>query len=228
MQIQNLPDTGLVGPLSLPMFVGGAVSGQPLNASFTLSWNMQGQLPAGWNMLLMDDDAGKAYTLTEAGELTFQYTTPADLISSNSRLLQKKSSVAWNQQSMQTLPWPVVHSVPTAKLAKGSSSASRFRLVITTDSDVKGYLPTSPQLAQNYPNPFNPTTNITFSIPVETRVTILMFNILGQKVATLTDQEYSAGSHLVVWNATNVASGVYFCRMTAAEKTQTKKMIVLR
>jgi len=136
----------------------------------------------------------KRTTLTEAGELTFPVQLHQPIwISSNSKLLQKKSSVAWNQQSMQTLPWPVVHSVPTAKLAKGSASASRFRLVITTDSDVKGYLPTSPQLAQNYPNPFNPTTNITFSIPVETRVTILLFNILGQKVATLTDRNIQPG-----------------------------------
>jgi hypothetical protein len=118
--------------------------------------------------------------------------------------------------------------VPSAKLAKSSTSTSRFRLVVSTNNELTGYLPTTPQLAQNYPNPFNPTTNISFSLPAKSRVTILVFNILGQQVATVTDQEYPAGSHLVVWNASNVASGVYFCRMTAAEKTQTKKMVVLR
>ena len=83
-------------------------------------------------------------------------------------------------------------------------------------------------LAQNYPNPFNPTTNISFSLPAKSRVTILVFNILGQRIATLTDQDYPAGSYVVVWNASNVASGVYFCRMIVADKTQTKKMVVLR
>jgi flagellar hook assembly protein FlgD len=97
---------------------------------------------------------------------------------------------------------------------------------ITPDKHVT--LVTECALHQNYPNPFNPTTNITFSIPSQTRVTIRIFNILGQQVAMVTDQEYPAGSHLVVWNAANVASGVYFYRMTAAEKTQTKKMVVLR
>ena len=228
LQIQNLPDTGLVGPLSLPLYVGGAVSGQPLSGSFTLSWKFDGQLPKGWNIILNDDASGTATSMTETGELTFQYTTPADLISSGSSLLQKNSGVRSDQRSFLTLPRPVVQTVPVVKLAKSSTSTSRFRLVVSTNNDVSGYLPTSPQLAQNYPNPFNPTTNITFSIPTQTRVTILVFNILGQQVAKVTDQEYPAGSHLVVWNASNVASGVYFCRMTAAEKTQTKKMVVLR
>ncbi|MCX6120382.1 MAG: T9SS type A sorting domain-containing protein [Ignavibacteriales bacterium] len=228
MQIQNLPDTGYTRPFALPLYVGGTVGGQPLSGSFTLRWNWDGQLPAGWNILLMDDATGTATSITEAGELTFQYTTPSDLISSGSSLLQKKFSVASNQQSMFALPQPVVQKVPNAKLSKSSTSASRFRLVISANGDLTGYLPTSPQLAQNYPNPFNPTTNISFSIPTKSRVAILVFNILGQRVATVTDQEYPAGNHVVLWNATNVASGVYFCRMTAAEKTQTKKMVVLR
>jgi hypothetical protein len=228
MQIQNLPDTGYTQPFALPLYVGGTVSGQPLSGSFTLSWKFDGQLPTGWNIMLLDDAAGTATSMTDAGELTFQYTTPTDLISSGSSLLQKNSSVASSRQSLHALPQPVVQTVPTAKLMKSSASASRFRLVVSTNNAVSGYLPITPQLAQNYPNPFNPTTNITFSIPAQTRVTILVFNILGQKVATVTDQEYSAGSHVVVWNATNVTSGVYFCRMNAADKTQTKKMVVLR
>jgi len=100
--------------------------------------------------------------------------------------------------------------------------------VVSAHDGATGYLPTTPELAQNYPNPFNPTTNISFSLPAKSRVTILVFNILGQRVATVTDQEYPAGNHIVMWNASNVASGVYFYRMTAAEKTQTKKMVVLR
>jgi flagellar hook assembly protein FlgD len=123
---------------------------------------------------------------------------------------------------------PVVFSIPAAKLSKSSSSVSRFRIVVSAHDGATGYLPTTPELAQNYPNPFNPTTNISFSLPAKSRVTILVFNILGQRVATVTDQEYPAGNHIVMWNASNVASGVYFYRMTAAEKTQTKKMVVLR
>ena len=228
MQIQNLPDTGLTGSFMLPLYVGGAVSGQPLSSSFTLNWKLEGQLPPGWTIMLMDDAAGKADSMSVEGKLTFQYDTPAELLNSSGGLLQKNSGVGSDQQSFLTLPRPIVHTVPTAKLAKSSATASRFRLVVSTNNDLSGYIPTTPELAQNYPNPFNPTTNISFSLPAKSRVTILVFNILGQRVATVTDQEYPAGNHIVMWNASNVASGVYFYRMTAAEKTQTKKMVVLR
>jgi hypothetical protein len=160
--------------------------------------------------------------------MTFQYDTPVDLVPSKSSFLQKKSGVASNKSMMSLINHPEVFTVPVKKLSKSNASASRFRLVVSTNNDVSGYLPTSPQLAQNYPNPFNPTTNISFSIPTKSRVTIVVFNILGQKVATVTDEEYSAGTHIVVWNASHIASGVYFCRMVAAEKTQTRKMVVLR
>ena len=113
------------------------------------------------------------------------------------------------------------------KLAK-TTSASRFRLVISGNGGLKGYLPTTPELSQNYPNPFNPSTNIAFSVPSQSRVAIEVFNVLGQKVSTITDQDYAAGSYVLQWNANRDASGVYFCRMTVGQKRQTIKMLLLR
>jgi hypothetical protein len=228
MQIQNLPDTNLTDPLTLPLYLGGAVGGQPLSASFTLSWKFDGHLPNGWHLMLMDDAAGNADSMTTVGSKTFQYDTPTDIIPTSSGLLLKSSGTSSDQTSMLLLQRPVAFSVPAAKLSKTNTSASRFRIIVSTNNDLSGYIPTSPELLQNYPNPFNPTTNITFSIPTRSRVTIQVYNILGQKIAILTDQEYTAGNHIVVWNASNIASGVYICRMTAADKTQTKKMVVLR
>ena len=85
----------------------------------------------------------------------------------------------------------------------------------------------------NYPNPFNPETNISFSIPQATRVTLSIYNILGQKVRSLIDQEYSAGEHTVVWDGSNdhggkVASGVYLYRIQAGEISVTRKMMMLK
>jgi len=76
-------------------------------------------------------------------------------------------------------------------------------------------------LEQNFPNPFNPTTTIAFSIPVTSRVTIRIYGILGQEIATLVDGAYAAGSHTAIWNGRDgagraVASGAYFYRMEAA------------
>jgi hypothetical protein len=228
MQIQNLPDSGFAQPLTLPLYVGGMAGGQPLSGSFTLRWKMKGQLPSGWKIMLMDDAASNATSMTETGELTFQYTTPTDLLPSSSGLLQKKSGGASNQKSIAALTRPVVRTVPATKLSKTSSSVSRFRVIVSANSDLSGYLPTTPNLLQNYPNPFNPATNISFYVPATSRVTIQVFNILGQNITTLTDQEFTAGRHVIVWNANNIASGVYYCRMIAGDWRKTIKTIVLR
>jgi hypothetical protein len=94
-------------------------------------------------------------------------------------------------------------------------------------------LPEGYSLSQSYPNPFNPTTQIDFSIPQTERVTIEVFNINGQKVRTLLDEVTPAGTHTVTWNATSdsggrVASGVYLYRLTAGEKSTTKKMTLIK
>jgi hypothetical protein len=227
MQIQSLPDTGFARPFTLPLYVGGTVGGQPLSGSFTLSWNLDGQLPAGWTIALMDDFTGIAYPMSKESKLTFGFVTPPDLVPSSGSFLQKTSGVASNQRSFLVLPQPAVHTVPAAKLSKGAA-ASRFRLVVSAHDDLSGYLPTTPELAQNYPNPFNPSTNISFSVPERSRVLIQISNILGQKVKTLIDEDYPAGKHVVVWNATRTSSGVYFCTMIVGKHTQTKKMVLLR
>jgi hypothetical protein len=175
----------------------------------------------------MDDATGKAYSIAAAGELTFQYDTPADLASSGNITLGKKSGVASTQRLLSLPLRPEVFKVPASRLLK-TSSGSRFRLVVSGRNDLSGYLPSTPELAQNYPNPFNPTTNISFSVPARIRVRIEIFNILGQKVSTVTDQEYPAGRHVVQWNGTRTASGVYFCRMIAGTRKQTIKMVMVR
>ena len=97
-------------------------------------------------------------------------------------------------------------------------------------------IPTLTKLYQNYPNPFNPTTDITFDLNGDARVTVEVFNVIGQKVATLTDQDYQAGNYLsrppLIFSAAKFASGVYFVRLIAVSKTQTyvqtRKMMVLK
>jgi len=75
-------------------------------------------------------------------------------------------------------------------------------------------------LKPNYPNPFNPSTNIAYDIPKNSTVDVSIFNVLGQKIATLVTGQVAAGAHTAVWNGTTqngvpVTSGVYFARMTA-------------
>ncbi len=83
-------------------------------------------------------------------------------------------------------------------------------------------------LNQNYPNPFNPTTVISYSIPNETRVTLRVYNILGKEVATLVNGEKPAGNYNIIFNGSNLASGVYFYQLTAGNFMATKKLMLIK
>ncbi len=83
-------------------------------------------------------------------------------------------------------------------------------------------------LKPNFPNPFNPTTNIEFSIPQSFDVKLMVYNQLGQTVATLVNERLSTGSYSVDWNAGDMPSGVYFYRMTAGDFTQTRKLVLMK
>ena len=98
--------------------------------------------------------------------------------------------------------------------------------------------PTSFSLQQNYPNPFNPTTMINYSVPKTSLVTIKVYDILGKEIATLVNEEKSAGNYSVQFSANggyasgrnggNLSSGIYFYRMQSGNYSQTKKLVLLK
>lgn len=94
-------------------------------------------------------------------------------------------------------------------------------------------LPDGFSLEQNYPNPFNPSTTIRFTLPEAGMVTVGIYTIEGELVATLASGEFEAGTYSLVWNATDqsgnkVTSGVYFCRMQSGEFTAVRKLVLLK
>jgi len=89
-------------------------------------------------------------------------------------------------------------------------------------------LPSRFTLAQNYPNPFNPTTTISFDIPHRTRAILVVYNLLGQQIATLVDEERGPGTYQIEWDAGSVASGVYLYRLTTNSSVLTRKMLVVK
>ncbi|GEM_PF-6715937 len=84
------------------------------------------------------------------------------------------------------------------------------------------------RLKQNYPNPFNPTTNINFSLPRASDVELIIYNAIGQKVATLLDKKMNSGSHTVTLDATGFPSGVYIYRLKANGVSKSRKMLLLK
>lgn len=101
-------------------------------------------------------------------------------------------------------------------------------IVAAVDPIESGALPTAYALEQNYPNPFNPSTDISFALPNSGQVKLVVYNVLGQEVATLVDQYMEAGNHTAKWEASAFSSGVYFYRLNAARYTQTLKMMLLK
>ncbi len=95
--------------------------------------------------------------------------------------------------------------------------------------NIEDYLiPKSYDLSQNYPNPFNPSTTIEYSIPKDANVSIKIYDVLGKEVATLVNDQKSAGTYIINWNASNFSSGLYFYRINAGEFTQTRKMFLVK
>ncbi len=100
------------------------------------------------------------------------------------------------------------------------------------DEDI-ATLPTEFLVAQNYPNPFNPSTTIRYALPKRADVNVSVFNLLGQRVATLVNRNQPAGEYTAVWNGSDasgrpVASGIYFYRVRAGDEIQTRKMMLLK
>jgi hypothetical protein len=83
-------------------------------------------------------------------------------------------------------------------------------------------------LNQNYPNPFNPSTKITYSIPINSFVTLTIYDVLGNQLETLVNAKQNAGIHTLTWNAANYSSGIYFYQLRTENFTSTRKMTYLR
>jgi hypothetical protein len=101
-------------------------------------------------------------------------------------------------------------------------------IITSINRQVSSSTPSSVLLFQNYPNPLNPSTSISFTIPKHTDVRLQIFNLLGQLVETLADEDKQPGTYSVSWDGSNRPSGLYFYRMTAGEFMQTKKAILIR
>lgn len=100
--------------------------------------------------------------------------------------------------------------------------------LLTSIHAEKAQQPVAFELLPNYPNPFNDATTISFTIPREERVTVSVYNMLGQQVAHLLDRKLAAGRHNLTWNSGDTPTGMYFCKMTAGAFKQTRRMLLLK
>jgi photosystem II stability/assembly factor-like uncharacterized protein len=188
------------------------------------SWqDISSNLPeAPVNDIIVDPDiAGRLYVGTDVGV----YFTDS-------------LGVSWNYLGTAMPNSPVTDLVlhnPTRMLIAATYGRSMYSIDLTppTDTDYEKLYVDNFVLYQNYPNPFNPTTTIKFQIPGHARndntaKTLKIYDVLGNDIATLIDEEKSAGTYEVELDGTNLPSGIYFYQLKAGSFIETKKMILLK
>ena len=108
-----------------------------------------------------------------------------------------------------------------------SNYSNEFEIVIVSINSEIG-IPNKFELFQNYPNPFNPTTQISYQLPKNSFVSLVVYNTIGQKVAELVNQEQASGKYTVKFDASNLPSGVYIYKLQAGEFSSVKKMLLTK
>ncbi|MHB8578863.1 MAG: T9SS type A sorting domain-containing protein [Ignavibacteriaceae bacterium] len=139
--------------------------------------------------------------------------------------------------SIEGLPLGDLNWFPAAKAIWQKNQATVMAHILNENTSVinitsvkqeNNQTPTNFALSQNYPNPFNPSTEIKYSIAKSGIVTLKVYNLLGQEVATLVNQEQKSGNYVVNFDASKLASGVYMYRIQAGDFSLTKKMTLLK
>lgn len=184
---------------------------------------------AGLEMTLRSLD-GKPVTIkSDIGGFKLFYSQDGDMITLGMFDLTGNARIALGKNAILRIDGNV--EIISVLGADENADGQDFEIINGASKDP--VVPIQFALNQNHPNPFNPTTEINFALPKACDITLEVYNIAGQKVATLVDGTLEAGEHTVQWHSrdqsgTPVASGIYLYRLTAGEFTDSKKMILLK
>lgn len=192
-------------PIDIPVGAG-LYSTAGSDQSVTLQWPVIENIPAGWSLTLYDRQTGQRINLAGETSYTFTLSASPDKLNSGSA----RSGADYNIMD------------------KSDPDATRFVLSVNPGLDAND-LPKSVELKQNYPNPFNPATTIRFDLPLQQRVSLKVYNILGQAVATLINRRiYQAGQHSIHWDASSLSSGTYIYRLRTERQVLTRKLTLIK
>ena len=174
-------------------------------------------------------------TLTETGNYGFEIQKSHNLLSSYETILNSFTAGQGTSQSPRTYtyvdslvtPGVWYYRLKQIDLDRSVHYSDATRIEILTNSDrVAG--PKAFMVFQNYPNPFNASTTIRYGLPIRSYVSLSVFNTLGQKVATLVEGDQDVGYHSAQFDASGLSSGIYIYRIAAGNRTQTRKIVLVR
>tara|TARA_R110000868_G_scaffold304437_14_gene565167 strand:- start:3917 stop:7564 length:3648 start_codon:yes stop_codon:yes gene_type:complete len=201
--INNLPRNFGI-PIEIPLSIDAFKDGYSISKALNFEISSMENIPLGWRIFLRDSQTGTMIELNESSIYPFEFVGAYGKVAPNHKVMSK----------------PQITS-------KASPQSARFSIIIEPGEDANG-LPDSFELSQNYPNPFNPSTNIEFSLPIQSQVSLIVYDLLGRQVALLENGELEAGIHTYRWDASNLASGIYIYRLVSDQKVVTKKMTLIK
>ncbi len=200
LAISNLP-RNFGRTIRIPVELNGYQNGKAINENIRLSVGSFDNIPADWEVHLVDKQSGRSYNLRDMADIRPDLTLAST--DSDNHITD--------------------HYIVTTSRDKHAS----MELVINPGRDAMD-LPDDFKLHQNYPNPFNPTTTFRFAVPEESQIRIDVFDVLGRLVDTLVNASYQAGIHEVRWSASHLSSGVYIARLATPEGVQTIKLSLIK
>jgi hypothetical protein len=167
---------------------------------------------------------------SSSGNPIFKFETMFDSTTTQGFLKGKSVGVEYigTDYKTVTLSFPLYYmNISEAKDLIENIMTNKFEEVMPVAKN-ENLLPSEYSLSQNYPNPFNPNTKIKYSIPNSSFVIIKIYDVLGNEIEILVNEEKPVGAYELTWYAENLPSGVYFYRLQAGSFVETKKMILLR
>lgn len=217
-------------PKMLP-YAAPASAGTLINHSAAaVSINSSSDIGAGYFVFNHSGiEIGEPQLINGASEMTMKYSNIGNILKVLVYSMEKGAKISAGAGSIIAVP---ITGEGTIELTDVQLS-DYYGNLLEVSVDKQAALPERYALNQNYPNPFNEATIIIYELPIASRVTIEIFNVLGQKVTTLLDGQESAGVHSLSWNSTDdsghpVASGVYFYRISTPNFTAEKKMVLMK
>lgn len=202
LAINNLPRR-FGKTIEIPFELNAWREGQPAEEDLYLEISAFDHIPSWWDVQIINEQTGERIPVSgrDSTQISISH-------------LNKTASSESHESG---------YRVVTA----GKDSHAQFTLRIGPGRDAEE-IPSDFSMKQNYPNPFNPTTTIQFELPLQSDVRLEVYDITGRRVATLIDETLQAGSHERIWDASNLASGVYIARLITPEQTFVRKLTLIK